>query len=58
MYKRQPLGESKSDCEILTLLARRMKMDDELLCAGYEACIKYIIQDLPITCLLYTSRCV
>lgn len=45
----EPLGESKSDCEILTLLARRMKMDDELLCAGYEACIKYIIQDLPIT---------
>lgn len=45
----EPLGESKSDCEILTLLARRMKLDDELLCAGYEACIKHIIQDLPIT---------
>ena len=45
----EPLGESKSDCDILTLLANRMGIDDELLCGGYEKCIEYIIRDLPVT---------
>jgi len=45
----EPLGESKSDCDILTLLANRMGIDDELLCGGYEKCIEHIIQDLPVT---------
>ena len=27
----------------------KMGMDDELLCGGYDKCIEYIIQDLPVT---------
>lgn len=45
----EPLGQSKSDAEILTLLARKMNFDDEYLCGGYEKCIEYVIRDLPYT---------
>jgi len=45
----QPLGQSKSDPDILSLLANRMGFDDELLCGGYEKCIEYVIKDLPVT---------
>ena len=45
----EPLGESKSDPEILSLLAQRMDLDDPLLKGGYDACVSYIIRDLPIT---------
>ncbi|MCL2122301.1 MAG: molybdopterin-dependent oxidoreductase [Clostridiales bacterium] len=45
----EPLYESKSDVEILSDLSREMKLGDPLLEAGYEECIRYILQDLPIT---------
>lgn len=44
-----PLGEAKSDVEILTLLANAMHFDDPLLCGGYDTCVEYLIKDLPIT---------
>ncbi len=45
----EPLGEAKSDPDILTMLAREMDLDDPLLKEGYEACIRHIIRDLPMT---------
>ncbi|MBQ2690145.1 MAG: molybdopterin-dependent oxidoreductase [Solobacterium sp.] len=44
----EPLGESKSDPEILSLLARKMDLDDDLLKEGYEACVRWIIRDLSL----------
>ena len=44
----EPLGEAKSDPDILTLLARKMDLDDDLLKGGYEACVRHIIRDLPM----------
>lgn len=44
-----PLYESRNDVEILAGLAREMKLGDPLLEAGYEACVRYIIRDLPVT---------
>ena len=45
----EPLGEAKSDADILTLLAQKMGLDDDLLKAGYDACSAYILQDLPVS---------
>lgn len=45
----EPLGEAKSDAEILTLLARKMDLPDDLLKQGYKECIRWIIRDLPVT---------
>ena len=45
----QPLGESRSDIQILCELAEAMNLDDELLRQGPDACWRYILQDLPIT---------
>lgn len=39
-----PLYESKSDTDIITELARRLKLDDELLKEGYEAEITYMLK--------------
>ena len=39
-----PLGESKSDAVIICELARRLVPEDELLRAGHEACIDWILQ--------------
>lgn len=44
-----PLGQSKSDVQILSELANVMDLDDELLKAGYEKCIEFIIRDLDVT---------
>ncbi len=44
----EPLGESKRDVDIITELANVMKLDDELLCSGYENCVKYFFRDLPV----------
>lgn len=44
-----PLGESKSDTDILTLLARAMNLDDPLLKAGYDACSEEILRDIPLS---------
>lgn len=44
-----PLGQAKPDTEILTLLARNMGLGDPLLEEGYEAGIRWMIRDLPVT---------
>lgn len=44
----QPLGESKRDVDIITELANAMEIDDELLCSGYENCVKYMFKDIPV----------
>ena len=44
-----PLGSARSDVQILSDLVNVMDLDDELLKAGYEACISYMIQDLNVT---------
>ena len=44
----EPLGESRRDVDIISDLAKTMKLDDELLCSGYEECVKYMFQGLPI----------
>ena len=44
-----PLGEAKSDVDILCDLANRLDLDDGLLKAGYEACVQNIIRDLDVT---------
>lgn len=43
-----PLGLSRPDDRIITELARRIAPEDELLCAGYEACVRYILRDTPV----------
>ena len=46
----QPLGQSKSDVTILTELANRMDLPDEMLKAGYDAFVqKYILDDYGVT---------
>ena len=44
----QPLGESKPDDEILVELARRLDVDDDLLKAGSEACVRYMLRETPV----------
>ena len=41
----KPLYQSKSDVVILQELAQRMNLDDDLLKAGYRACVQYIIRN-------------
>ena len=43
-----PLGESRPDDEIIVELANRLDLDDDLLRAGSEACVRYILRDTPI----------
>jgi anaerobic selenocysteine-containing dehydrogenase len=43
-----PLGESRRDDEICCELARRLNLDDDLLKAGPEACIRHMLRDTPI----------
>ena len=43
-----PLGQSRPDDEIIVELARRLELDDELLCSGSEACVRYMLRDTPI----------
>lgn len=43
-----PLGESRADDEILCELARRLDLDDDMLKAGPEACVRYILRETPI----------
>ena len=45
----EPLYQAKNDVQILSELAREMKLGDELLEQGYEACVRYILKDLPLT---------
>lgn len=43
-----PLGQSRPDDRILVELANRLELDDQLLRAGTDACLGYILGDLPI----------
>lgn len=43
------LYDSKPDVEILCQLAKALQLDDELLPLGPEACLEYILQDLPVS---------
>ena len=45
----EPLGQAKSDADILCELANYMDLDDPLLRSGYENCIRYMIRDLSVT---------
>ncbi|MBQ6450949.1 MAG: molybdopterin-dependent oxidoreductase [Solobacterium sp.] len=45
----EPLGEAKPDTEIISLLAQYMDLDDDLLKGGYDACLRHILRDLPVT---------
>lgn len=46
----QPLGQAKSDTDIVTELARYMDLPDEQLKEGYESFVqKYILDDLGFT---------
>ena len=40
----KPLGESRSDVDIVCALARRMTPEDKLLCAGQEACVDWVLK--------------
>ncbi len=42
------LYDSRPDAEILCDLARALELEDELLPKGPEACLEYILQDLPV----------
>jgi len=44
-----PLYESRSDVDILIDLARVMKLDDDLLQSGYEACVDWMIEGCGVT---------
>jgi len=44
-----PLGQSKSDMEVITEMANRLELDDPLLKAGYEACLDEILKPTGLT---------
>ena len=45
----KPLYESRADSDIICELARRLQLDDELLKAGYRACLEHILQPVSLT---------
>ena len=45
----KPLGESRSDAEIIFELARRLVPDDALMQKGYEACIEWMLEPTKLT---------
>ncbi|MBW1799344.1 MAG: molybdopterin-dependent oxidoreductase [Deltaproteobacteria bacterium] len=45
----EPLGESRSDAEIIFDLAARIAPDDALMKKGYEACINWILKPADLT---------
>lgn len=44
-----PLGQAKSDAEIICELAEYLSLDDELLTSGYDNTMKYLISDLSVS---------
>ena len=44
----EPLGQSRPDDEIICELARRLQLDDDLLKAGPEACVRYMLRETPV----------
>lgn len=45
----EPFVDGKSDVEIITELARRVIPDDDLLCCGYDASARWILEPAGIT---------
>jgi anaerobic selenocysteine-containing dehydrogenase len=45
----EPLGQSKSDVDIVTELAKRMTPQDDLLIKGHRACLDYMFEPLGLT---------
>ena len=45
----EPLGQSKSDVEILAELSKHLGLDDELLESGMEACVNWILEPSGLT---------
>ncbi len=45
----KPLGESRSDAQIIFDLARRLVPDDALMQKGYEACIDWMLEPTKLT---------
>lgn len=45
----KPLGEAKSDPEIICALAKYLNLDDPLLTAGYDETLRYLIGDLSVS---------
>lgn len=45
----EPLGEAKSDPEIICELARYLGLEDEQLTAGYDETMRYLISDLSVS---------
>ncbi len=45
----EPLGEARSDVDILTDLANRMDFDDDILRGGWDVCMRYITRNLSIS---------
>ncbi len=40
----EPVGDVRSDTDIIIELAKRLEVEDELLRSGYDACMKYIFE--------------
>lgn len=45
----EPVGEAKNDIEIIMEIARRMKLQDEILTSDYESYMNYIIKPSGLT---------
>lgn len=45
----KPMYQSKSDVDILSELAGYLKLDDKLLCSGYETMVKYVLRRIGVT---------
>ncbi|MDR3210126.1 MAG: molybdopterin-dependent oxidoreductase [Oscillospiraceae bacterium] len=45
----KPLGEARSDADIICQLAEAFDLDDPLLRAGYDACNRYILREVGLT---------
>ncbi len=45
----KPIGESRSDLDIITELAKRLTPEDQLLTRGYEVCANWIMEPSGLT---------
>ena len=45
----EPVGESKSDVQILSELSKRLGLGDDLLEAGIEACVEWMLEPCGLT---------
>ena len=45
----EPIGESRSDVDILSELSKRLELGDELLEAGIEECVEWMVEPSGLT---------